>query len=89
MHGDGDGLILVVAAAATAPPPSPPQVTPVAELAPVAVQGVTIGRATLHNVGMVEAMDLRPGDSVVLERAGDVIPKVGRAAARRPHVRAV
>lgn len=52
------------------------QVTPVALLAPVSVQGVTIGRASLHNIGMVESMGLRLGDTVVVQRAGDVIPQV-------------
>ena len=38
--------------------------------------GVTIGRASLHNLGNVEALGLRLGDSVLIKRAGDVIPQV-------------
>lgn len=51
-------------------------VTPTAELTPVAVGGVTISRATLHNYQDLLRKDVRIGDSVIVERAGDVIPAV-------------
>lgn len=50
--------------------------TPVAELNPVDVGGVTITRATLHNAEDLARKDVRPGDLVCVERAGDVIPAV-------------
>jgi DNA ligase (NAD+) len=51
-------------------------VTPVADLDPVYLGGVTIRRATLHNFDEVARLDVRVGDTVNLERGGDVIPKV-------------
>jgi len=51
-------------------------VTPVAELEPVHLAGSTISRATLHNEDFIREMDLRVGDHVVIEKGGDVIPKV-------------
>lgn len=50
--------------------------TPVAELEPVFLAGSTISRATLHNQEEVERKDIRIGDTVVIEKGGDVIPKV-------------
>jgi len=52
------------------------KLTPVALLKPVDVSGVTVSRATLHNAGEVAKKDIRAGDRVRIERAGDVIPAV-------------
>ena len=53
-------------------------ITPVAHLAPVEVSGVKVSRATLHNWEEMERKDIRKGDTVIVERAGDVIPAVVR-----------
>ena len=50
--------------------------TPLALLQPVEVSGVTVSRATLHNMDQIEKLDLKKGDYVKVERAGDVIPYV-------------
>ncbi|NBR77105.1 MAG: NAD-dependent DNA ligase LigA, partial [Actinobacteria bacterium] len=59
--------------------------TPFAELEPVVVAGSTVSMATLHNREQVQLKDVRPGDTVVVRKAGDVIPEVvGPVLAKRP-----
>ena len=53
-------------------------ITPVAELEPVALAGTTVSRATLHNWEEMERKDIRIGDTVVVAKGGDIIPKVLR-----------
>ncbi len=62
--------------------------TPVAHLRPVNVSGVTVARATLHNEDEIERLGLKIGDTVLVERSGDVIPKVVRVVREGEHRRA-
>ncbi|ACF12561.1 DNA ligase, NAD-dependent [Chloroherpeton thalassium ATCC 35110] len=60
-------------------------ITPVAELQPVKLSGSVISRSTLHNLDEIRRLDLHIGDRVIIEKSGDVIPKVvGVVAEKRP-----
>ncbi len=63
------------------------KLTPVAVLAPVSIGGITVTRATLHNADEIERLGLLVGDSVRVERGGDVIPKVVEVVTDKEHPR--
>jgi DNA ligase (NAD+) len=63
------------------------KLTPVAELKPVPIGGTTVSRATLHNMDEIERLGVKIGDSVEVERGGDVIPKVTRVLDDKEHPR--
>ncbi len=54
------------------------KITPVAELAPRMIEGSEVARATLHNQDFIEELDLRPGDHVIVRKAGGIIPEIVR-----------
>lgn len=59
--------------------------TPVAELVPVSIAGSIVSRATLHNIDEVNRKNVRIGDTVIVHKAGDIIPEVvGPILSERP-----
>ena len=63
------------------------KLTPIAALKPVSIGGTTVGRATLHNQDEIERLGVKIGDWVLVERGGDVIPKVTRVLDDKQHPR--
>src|SRR5579863_2550144 len=63
------------------------KLTPVAELAPVAIGGTTVRNATLHNMDEIQRLGVKIGDWVQVERGGDVIPKVAKVIDDKDHPR--
>ncbi len=61
------------------------KVTPLARLKPVRIAGSTVSRATLHNEDYIRDKDIRQGDTVLIQKAGDVIPEVVRVVPGRRH----
>ncbi|MBE6714568.1 MAG: NAD-dependent DNA ligase LigA [Ruminococcaceae bacterium] len=57
--------------------------TPTAELSPVRLAGTTVQRATLHNIDIIRERDIRIGDTVIIRKAGDIIPEVVRSLAEK------
>uniref|UniRef100_A0A7C4GCM9 DNA ligase n=1 Tax=candidate division WOR-3 bacterium TaxID=2052148 RepID=A0A7C4GCM9_UNCW3 len=62
-------------------------VTPVAEMEPVVLSGTTVTHATLHNLDEVERLDIREGDTVVVHKAGEIIPQVLKVVKDAAHSR--